>query len=145
MTYRAVVFDLDGVLWDGEPIYHEAFNIVLEPMGHVVTPEEYEQIIGNSVEAAWAWVLDHFRIEEPADHFYPLYDDAVMKLLASGAVEPLPGARETIERLRGIPVPVGLASASLVVGAAAPVTSGVLAVSAVLVMITTRRSGSPRD
>ena len=39
----------------------------------------------------------------------------------------------------------GLASTSLAVGAAAPVTTGVLAVSAVLVMITTRRSGRPRD
>ncbi|NGY60659.1 hypothetical protein G7043_17155 [Lentzea sp. NEAU-D13] len=39
----------------------------------------------------------------------------------------------------------GLASTSLAVGAAAPVTSGVLAVSAVLVLITTRRSARPRD
>ncbi|WP_167976932.1 hypothetical protein [Lentzea indica] len=45
----------------------------------------------------------------------------------------------------GALVSAGLASASLVVGASAPVASGVLAVSAVLVMITTRRSGSPRE
>ncbi|WP_156213365.1 hypothetical protein [Lentzea aerocolonigenes] len=45
----------------------------------------------------------------------------------------------------GALVSAGLASASLGVGAAAPVTTGVLAVSAVLVMITTRRSGSARD
>ncbi|HUF52554.1 MAG TPA: HAD family phosphatase [Dehalococcoidia bacterium] len=113
MNYRAVVFDLDGVLWDGEPIYHEAFNVVLRPMGHEVIPGDYEQIIGNSVEAAWQWVLDRFAITESPGRFYRLYDEAVMKLLASGAVEPLPGAKETIERLKGIPVPVGLASASL--------------------------------
>jgi uncharacterized protein YpuA (DUF1002 family) len=47
--------------------------------------------------------------------------------------------------IAGALVSAGLASASLVVGAAAPVTSGVLAVSAVLVMITTRRSGPRRD
>ncbi|WP_189258355.1 hypothetical protein [Lentzea flava] len=45
----------------------------------------------------------------------------------------------------GAVVSAGLAAASLAIGAAAPVTSGVLAVSAVLVMITTRRSGPPRD
>ncbi|MET9634275.1 hypothetical protein ABZX92_43160 [Lentzea sp. NPDC006480] len=45
----------------------------------------------------------------------------------------------------GALVSAGLASASLLAGAAVPVASGVLAVSAVLVMITTRRSGSPRD
>ena len=52
MKYRAVVFDLDGVLWDGEPLYHEAFNVVLKPYGHIaVTSEEYTEIIGQS-EAA---------------------------------------------------------------------------------------------
>ena len=35
--YRAVVFDLDGVLWDGEPLYHEAFNVVLKPYGHAIS------------------------------------------------------------------------------------------------------------
>ena len=67
-----IVFDLDGVLWDGEPLYHEAFNVVLRPRGHVVTPEDYSQIIGNSVENAWAWVLQRFGIEEePAPSTVP--------------------------------------------------------------------------
>lgn len=110
--YRAVVFDLDGVLWDGEPLYHEAFNVVLRPLGHEVTPQEYEQIIGNSVEAAWEWVIARFKLTGAPEHFYTAYDEAVLDLLAQ-PVEPLPGVRETIARLKSIPVPVGLASASL--------------------------------
>ena len=110
--YRAVVFDLDGVLWDGEPLYLEAFNVVLRPLGQEVTAPEYEQIIGSSVEAAWEWVIDRFGLSEPPEQFYAAYDGAVLDLL-SKPVEPLPGARETIARLKSIPVPVGLASASL--------------------------------
>lgn len=110
--YRAVVFDLDGVLWDGEPLYHEGFNIVLRPLGHEVTSQEYEQIMGNSVEAAWEWVIGRFKLTTPPEQFYAAYDEAVLDLLAQ-PVEPLPGARETIARLKSIPVPVGLASASL--------------------------------
>lgn len=111
-TYRAVVFDLDGVLWDGEPLYHEAFNIVLGPLGHEVSTDDYEQIIGSSVEAAWAWVIRRFDLEGPTDRFQNAYDTAVLDLLTQ-PVEPLPGVRETIARLKSIPVPVGLASASL--------------------------------
>jgi HAD superfamily hydrolase (TIGR01509 family) len=110
--YRAVVFDLDGVLWDGEPLYHEAFNVVLRPLGYAVTAADYENIIGSSVEAAWDWVLAHLGIKEPPERFLRLYDEAVMRLLA-GAVEPLPGVRKTIARLKAVPVPVGVASASL--------------------------------
>jgi HAD superfamily hydrolase (TIGR01509 family) len=110
--YRAVVFDLDGVLWDGEPIYHEAFNVVLKPYGHVVTWDEYENIIGNSVEAAWAWVLQRFGITDSPGAFYLAYDVAVLELLAH-PVEPLPGVRELLRELKSRGVLVGLASASL--------------------------------
>ena len=110
--YRAVVFDLDGVLWDGEPLYREAFNVVLRPMGHEVTVPQYDQIIGSSVEAAWEWVIGRFKLTGLPAQFHAAYDVAVLDLLAQ-PVEPLPGVRETIARLKSIPVPVGLASASL--------------------------------
>lgn len=110
--YTAVVFDLDGVLWDGEPIYHEAFNIVLKPYGHRVTEEEYTHIIGNSVEAAWDWVLKRFHLTESPGRFYRAYDEAVLEMLAEPA-ETLPGARELIQELHRRGIPVGLASASL--------------------------------
>jgi HAD superfamily hydrolase (TIGR01509 family) len=112
MRYRAVVFDLDGVLWDGEPLYHEAFNVVLKPYGHVVSSEEYTEIIGQSVEAAWEWVLDRYNITEAPGRFYREYDTAVIELMRR-PVEPLPGVRELIGELKARSLPVGLASASL--------------------------------
>jgi len=110
--YRGVVFDLDGVLWDGEPLYHEAFNVVLRPLGHAVSQEEYTNIIGHSVESAWDWVIGHFGLVEPRDEFVRQYDAAVLEML-SAPVEPLPGVRELIAELRRRGVPIGLASASL--------------------------------
>ena len=110
--YRAVVFDLDGVLWDGEPVYYAAFNAVLEPLGHHLPQNEYDQIMGQSVEAAWAWVLNRFEITESPQAFYRAYDAAVLKMLKE-PVEPLPGVRELLAELRSRGIHVGLASASL--------------------------------
>jgi HAD superfamily hydrolase (TIGR01509 family) len=111
--FRAVVFDLDGVLWDGEPLYYAAFNVVLEPLGHhLAYDNEYEQIIGSSVEAAWAWVLDHFDIDETPESFYRKYDAAVLKMLEE-PVEPLPGVHELIAELKRRGIRIGVASASL--------------------------------
>jgi HAD superfamily hydrolase (TIGR01509 family) len=112
MKYQAVIFDLDGVLWDGEPLYHGAFNVVLKPWGYVVTPEEYTQIIGSSVEAAWAWVLGRFGITDPPDEFYRKYDEAVLELMRE-PIRPLPGVKELIGALKARGIPLGLASASL--------------------------------
>jgi HAD superfamily hydrolase (TIGR01509 family) len=112
--FRAVVFDLDGVLWDGEPLYHEAFNVVLKPYGHAIalTDPEYTQIIGMSVEAAWDWMRTRFALEESPVVFYRAYNEAVLELMKEPR-EPLPGVRELLAELKAHGVPVGLASASL--------------------------------
>jgi HAD superfamily hydrolase (TIGR01509 family) len=112
--YRAVIFDLDGVLWDGEPLYPEAFNVVLKPYGHSIalTDPDYVQIIGKSVEAAWDWMRTRFQLNESPSVFYRAYNEAVMDLLKDPR-EPLAGVREILDELKGRGIPVGLASASL--------------------------------
>ena len=110
--FRAVVFDLDGVLWDGEPLYHEAFNVVLAPYGHSISDDDYLNIIGHSVESAWQWVLERFDLDGSPGRFYRAYDEAVLRLLQR-PVDPLPGVRDLLSELRKRGLPVGLASASL--------------------------------
>ncbi|HLA19763.1 MAG TPA: HAD family phosphatase, partial [Dehalococcoidia bacterium] len=109
---RAVIFDLDGVLWDGEPLYHEAFNVVLAPLGHRVSEDDYNQVIGQSVEACWEWMWERFKLAEPPASFLPAYDRAVLQLLEQ-PVEPLPGVRSLISELKRLGVPIAVASASL--------------------------------
>jgi HAD superfamily hydrolase (TIGR01509 family) len=113
-SYHAVVFDLDGVIWDGEPLYAEAFNVVLKPYGYAVslTDPDYVQIIGKSVEAAWDWMRSRFPLTEPPAVFYRAYNEAVLNLMKQ-PVEPLPGVRELLAELRQRGILLGLASASL--------------------------------
>lgn len=111
-TYSAVIFDLDGVLWDGEPLYHEAFNIVLAPYGHRVDDDDYSQIIGLAVEVCWDWLRRRFNLTDPTDHFLHAYDRTVLELLER-PIEPLPGVRPLIDELRRRGVPMAVASASL--------------------------------
>jgi len=110
--FRAVIFDLDGVIWDGEPLYHQAFNVVLSRHGHSVTESDYSHIIGLSVEAAWDWVRERFSLTESPAVFYRAYNEAVLELMRQPR-EPLPGVSELLARLKSRSIPVGLASASL--------------------------------
>jgi len=111
-TYSAVIFDLDGVLWDGEPLYHEAFNVVLEPLGHRVSDEDYGQIMGHTVEYCWDWLRRRYKLQEPPESLLKAYDAAVLHLLQR-SMEPLPGVTSLLVTLREKGVPLGLASASL--------------------------------
>jgi HAD superfamily hydrolase (TIGR01509 family) len=110
--FRAVVFDLDGVLWDGEPLYQRAFNAVLGPLGHALDDETYRRdIAGLSVEESWQRVRERLSLSAPLDGLLAAYHRAVLGLLAEG-VEPLPGARELVGRLRELGVPLAVASSS---------------------------------
>ncbi len=110
--FQAVIFDLDGVLWDGEPLYREAFNVILAAHGHRISDEEYVEIIGHSVEGAWEWVLSHFQLSVPLDDTLQAYDQAVIHLLKR-PIDPLPGVIRLLEEIRRRGMPLGLASASL--------------------------------
>jgi HAD superfamily hydrolase (TIGR01509 family) len=110
--FSAVIFDLDGVLWDGEPLYHEAFNIVLAPNGHSVSDDDYKQIIGLAVEVCWDWLRRRFDLSDPTEHFVRVYDRTVLKLLER-PMEPLPGTRQFLEELKRRGLPMAVASASL--------------------------------
>jgi beta-phosphoglucomutase len=111
-TFRAVIFDLDGVLWDGEPLYHEAFNVILEPYGVRLSDDDYRQIIGTSVGAAWDWVRRRFQLTASPDGVLRAYSEAVLRLLEQ-PFEPLPGVRSLIDTLRRRGVPMGVATATL--------------------------------
>jgi HAD superfamily hydrolase (TIGR01509 family) len=50
-----VVFDLDGLLVDSEPLQARSFNVVLEPYGIHLTEEDFEELVGFET-------IDNFRV-----------------------------------------------------------------------------------
>jgi HAD superfamily hydrolase (TIGR01549 family) len=51
LNVKAIIFDLDGVLWESSHIHQEAFNYVCDSRGIERVP--YSSIAGMSSEAAW--------------------------------------------------------------------------------------------
>ena len=68
VKFRAVIFDMDGVIADSEPLYAEAINVVLRCTGHVLTELDHAAIMGSSISETWGWVHRRFALSgEPAD------------------------------------------------------------------------------
>jgi HAD superfamily hydrolase (TIGR01509 family) len=110
--YEAVVFDMDGVLADSEPVYYAAMKVVLEPMGHQVTEAHQRDMMGHSIEDTWAYLQRTFGLEGPLDALVQAYDQELIRQLAL-INEPLPGVRELATELRSRGVPIAVASSSL--------------------------------
>jgi HAD superfamily hydrolase (TIGR01509 family) len=106
-----VVFDMDGVLADSEPVYYAAMNAVVAELGKEVTPDLQASVMGHGVAESWAAVAQALSIDGPLDDLIAMYDRTLCRLLAE-IDTPLPGVRELITALRERRVPIGLASSS---------------------------------
>lgn len=109
--YRAVVFDLDGLLLDTEVIWQRAEEELFAAHGAVFSREDKMRVIGTSFEHTAAFFAE--RLGEPPERGAELVDEMIemMHVALQRDVAGRPGALELVARLRGR-VRLGLASNS---------------------------------
>jgi HAD superfamily hydrolase (TIGR01509 family) len=107
-----VIFDMDGVLADSEPVYYAAMQSVLAPLGIEIRDEHQRAVMGSSIESTWRYFAETFALEGPLDALVEAYDLQLRRLLAE-VNETLPGVRELIPKLRERGLPIGVASSSI--------------------------------
>ena len=108
---RAIVFDLDGVLVDSEPVHFRAAQRLVAPQP--ISEEDYARFTGLAIEPFMEWVREHYGLEDSVEELKHRYAALVTAELRSGAIEPLDGARELIAAAREAGWAVGLASQSI--------------------------------
>jgi HAD superfamily hydrolase (TIGR01509 family) len=107
----AVVFDNDGLLLDTESVWTRAEQDLFERRGTAFTPADKLELVGTSAEIAGG-ILER-RLGEPgrAAELIEELNELVVAELEHG-VEAMLGARELLDRLGKLDVPVGLVSNS---------------------------------
>jgi len=107
----AVIFDMDGVLLDSEPLHYEAVRLILEEQGVDFPLDDYFRYLGTTLTSTWDDLCERYPITMPFDQFEARYNTDVLAEYLAGA--PLiRGARELVEQLREAGVPIAVASSS---------------------------------
>ena len=111
MTIRAVVFDLDGLMFDTEALFFRVSSDVLESRGKRFTPEIMKALIGRrSIEVA-GWLKTMAGLEEPPEVILAEVKERFGAEVDS-AVHPTPGLFVLLDHLgrRGLPSAVATSS-----------------------------------
>ncbi|MDO6759202.1 HAD-IA family hydrolase [Tamlana sp. 2_MG-2023] len=61
---KAVIFDMDGVIIDSEPMHNQAYHDMFDEVGIDVSPELYQSFTGQSTINICKKLCDHFKLEE---------------------------------------------------------------------------------
>ena len=106
---HGVIFDLDGLLVDSEPVQLRAWEEYLAGQGHVLSDELLARMYGRRLIDASAAVVDHLALEVDAATV-ATERDALFLAMVPGAIVTMPGATALLLALHERGVPLALAT-----------------------------------
>lgn len=109
---RALIFDMDGLLVDSEPLAARAMDAFLARYGLERRDDVHRQLLGRRLHEAIAIVRESYALDHPLDRLVSEYGDMRVAALR-GAVRPMPGAREVIEFARAAGLQIALATSGM--------------------------------
>lgn len=63
---EAILFDMDGVIIDSEPLHKETFFLMADKLGFSMNDKAYDAFIGRSAVSQWQYAVDTFDLDKPA-------------------------------------------------------------------------------
>lgn len=111
-SYNAIIYDMDGVLTDSEPIWKVAMEAVFHHVGCPLKKEDFQKTVGLRIDE----VVHYWFHVSPWEHFSPaavekMIIDKMVELLSEQAT-PLPGVIASLEFFREKGLKIGLATSS---------------------------------
>jgi HAD superfamily hydrolase (TIGR01509 family) len=110
-TIQAVVFDLDGLMFDTEALFFRVASDMLRDRGKVFTPEIMRAMIGRQPAASGLAFKTLAQLDEEPEALMAEAKGRFEALIDS-AVQPMPGLLILLDHLRdlGLPLAVGTSS-----------------------------------
>ena len=108
----ALIFDMDGLLVDSEGLAAVAMDRLLEERGLQRRTDVHERLLGRRLVEALAIVRDGYALDEDLDALVERYAELRTEALR-GAVTPMPGALEIIQRARSAGLRIALATSGM--------------------------------
>ncbi len=110
--YRAVAFDLDGLLIDTEPVFSEAVRRYLDRRGLAFDPEILHVMMGSPAVQTLPRFREHYNLTDPLETIGIECKDLFFEVLGDEPGPLMPGVVALLERLQERQIPFCIATSS---------------------------------
>ena len=110
-SLRAVVFDLDGLMFNTEELYDDVGEILLQRRGHHYSEELKREIMGRPARVGLKTMIQWHGLDATVEQLQAETDEIFAGILPT-RLRPLPGLEALLQALEAIPIPKAIATSS---------------------------------
>jgi mannitol-1-/sugar-/sorbitol-6-/2-deoxyglucose-6-phosphatase len=110
--YDAIIFDMDGVLIDSEPLWKIAMEFVFGQYGSTLTHQDFQKTVGLRIDEVIAFwnIQENWKLSDLKNVENQIIDKLIS--LIEFDPKPLPGVLDTLQFLKESGKKIGLATSS---------------------------------
>ncbi len=112
MTLQAVMFDMDGLLVDSEPLWFEAEAAIMARMGSPWGPADQQHLIGGSLARSTAYMQSKAAQSVPQEVIGQWLVQGMADLIRERGVQVMPGALELLAEIAVAGLPHALVTSA---------------------------------
>lgn len=110
---KLIIFDLDGVLLDSEPLYMAMNQGFFAELGVEISDAEYQTFIGIAADKMWGYIKEKGNLPQPVQKLKELEKELKFNTLSEAALEPTPGVTDFLKYLKQQGYTLAIASSGL--------------------------------
>lgn len=108
---ETIIFDMDGVIVDSEPLQVESYNQVLRKYNIFISKHRFKYFVGKKQSEIFAEIKENNQIEESIENLIAQKRDCYLKLVKAKMVA-MPGLSNLVRCLKDKGLGIGIASSS---------------------------------
>ena len=112
MGKKAVIFDMDGVIFDTERVYLEIWKSVFEKYGYKMTKELYITVMGTGRKNVLKTFLENFGGDLPIEKMYEEKDNQLFYIIENQGIPLKKGVKELFSMLKEKNYKIALATSA---------------------------------
>lgn len=109
---KALVFDMDGVIIDSEPLHAVISEGVLKELGGQPAERELYEFVGVRNEEMWAILKERHKLKESVEEILALHEKHKRRRFTEEPIEPVEGIPELIREAKSKNLKIALATSS---------------------------------